>query len=331
MVSFTDTAANTGGLATVVISGSNVQPASVTFNNSALNYTVSGSYGIVGSTGLTKSGTGLLTIATGNGYTGPTTISGGTLAIGGAGNLGGGNYAANIANSGALVVNTTSNQTFGGIISGNGALYQSGSAITTLLGANTYTGGSYVNGGTLQLQGNAFNTTAGSYAIASGAVLNLSGAGGTLIPPSGITTISGSGALLVSNGAFNDTAGGGRNTVLALSPSSVIIVAAGAGLQYRQLPVHDMDEQQVRDGAKRDTRPLEREPGVRRRADGQRHDHLEFCGQRAHVDGRRGERFRHVQRCIQQRDQFGAAIINQVGHGRRDLDRRRQLLGRHHD
>ena len=42
-------------------------------------------------------------------YTGSTSITAGTLQIGGAGSLGSGNYAAAIANSGAFVVNTSGN------------------------------------------------------------------------------------------------------------------------------------------------------------------------------------------------------------------------------
>ena len=89
-----------------------------------------------------------------NTYSGSTTISGGTLQIGGAGCLGGGNYAAAIANSGALVVNTSSNQTFGGAITGSGSLTQSGPGMLTLSNAgNTYSGATNVLGGTLFVSG----------------------------------------------------------------------------------------------------------------------------------------------------------------------------------
>ncbi len=60
-----------------------VTPSSVTFNNDALNYTLTGSGKISGSTGLTKQGVATTTIANtgGNDYTGPTVIAGGTLSV----------------------------------------------------------------------------------------------------------------------------------------------------------------------------------------------------------------------------------------------------------
>jgi autotransporter-associated beta strand protein len=61
----------------------NVQPASVTVNNTNLNYTLVGTGKIGGAGGLTKRGTGTFTIANSaaNDYTGITTIAGGTLVV----------------------------------------------------------------------------------------------------------------------------------------------------------------------------------------------------------------------------------------------------------
>jgi autotransporter-associated beta strand protein len=60
-----------------------VNPTSVTFDNSSLNYTVNGTGKISGSTGLTKQGMGATTIANtgGNDYTGKTVIAGGALSV----------------------------------------------------------------------------------------------------------------------------------------------------------------------------------------------------------------------------------------------------------
>ena len=54
-------------------------------------------------------------------------------------------------NNGVFVMNTSSNQTFSGVISGTGTFYQNGSGATTLSAANTYTGGTNIGGGTLAL------------------------------------------------------------------------------------------------------------------------------------------------------------------------------------
>jgi fibronectin-binding autotransporter adhesin len=76
------------GTTTVNISVADVSPASVTFNNSANNYTLIGSKAIAGATGLVKTGSGSLTIQNTNTFTGPVAISGGTVSIDFDANLG---------------------------------------------------------------------------------------------------------------------------------------------------------------------------------------------------------------------------------------------------
>jgi autotransporter-associated beta strand protein len=61
-----------------------VTPASVTFANNAGNYTISGAGGIGGSASLSVTGTDKVTLSTTNTYTGPTTVTSGTLVIGAA-------------------------------------------------------------------------------------------------------------------------------------------------------------------------------------------------------------------------------------------------------
>jgi len=69
--------ANNGHYA-VTLNGT-VSPTSVTFNNSAGNYTLSGSGGIAGSGSLTLYGSGTVTISTANTYTGGTNVENGEL------------------------------------------------------------------------------------------------------------------------------------------------------------------------------------------------------------------------------------------------------------
>jgi autotransporter-associated beta strand protein len=77
-VTFSDAAA-TG---TVSIAAA-VNPGSVTFTNSSLNYAVnSTSLGISGSTGITMTGTGQVTVTGSNTYSGNTTLAGGIYALG---------------------------------------------------------------------------------------------------------------------------------------------------------------------------------------------------------------------------------------------------------
>lgn len=80
----------------------------------------SGDYG--GTAALAKTGAGTMLLTAANTYTGDTTISAGTLEIGGAGSLASGAYAGAIANSGALVISSSAHQTLSGVLSGNGPL-----------------------------------------------------------------------------------------------------------------------------------------------------------------------------------------------------------------
>jgi autotransporter-associated beta strand protein len=143
-------------------------------------------------TGLTKSGTGALTISGANTYTGTTNINAGTLvlsggsaivdtgavslantsganlqlnssetigSLSGGGSLGGGL----LLGANTLTVGDASSKNFGGLISGTGgALTKQGNGTLTLSAANTYTGTTTVTAGTL-----AYGI---SDALASGAV-----------------------------------------------------------------------------------------------------------------------------------------------------------------
>lgn len=119
-----------------------------------------------------------------NTFTGATGV-GGTLTIGGAGQLGTGSYAGaiSIATGGSLVMNTSANQTLGGVISGDGSFTQSGTGTTTLNGANTYTGTTTVNDGALV----AGNATAFGSAFTAALVFGASSSGTVRLNGNNIT------------------------------------------------------------------------------------------------------------------------------------------------
>jgi autotransporter-associated beta strand protein len=131
--------------ATLAVNRSNT----VIQGNNALKVAVSGD----GDFAQIGGGTTILNLA--NTYTGDTTISDGTLEIGGTGTLGNGSYAGatSIGLGSVLKLSTSSNQTFSGPISGAGAIIKdTNSATLTLSGANfSFSGPVTVNTGILSL------------------------------------------------------------------------------------------------------------------------------------------------------------------------------------
>ena len=143
-VTFNDTASNT----TVMLVGTNT-PASITVNSSS-NYVFGGAGLISGATGLSKSGTGMLTISnTGvSTYSGAVNISGGILRAGNANALGT-TVGVTITNTGALDVGglsfsaksvTVSGAGTAGAILNSGAAQQTALQFVTLAGNTTFGG-----------------------------------------------------------------------------------------------------------------------------------------------------------------------------------------------
>ncbi|MCX6854552.1 MAG: autotransporter-associated beta strand repeat-containing protein [Verrucomicrobia bacterium] len=171
---------------------------------------------------LTKSGTGKWVLAGVNSYTGNTTIntSGGTLEIGGAGQLGSGSYGGTIAvgASSTFSYASSANQTLTNVVSGSGALSKSGASTLALTGANTYSGGTTVSAGALEV-----NNTSGSGTGSGTVTVN-----GTLAGEGSITSSAGNyvylngtlqvGSLGATQGTdFSITTSGGGSTVLGAS------------------------------------------------------------------------------------------------------------------
>ena len=150
---------------------------SIGANNVSTTYTGS----LSGGGGLTKVGSGVLTLGGSDSYGGPTNVSSGTLQmlIAGAGNgipdtsavaiaasatldingtsetigplSGSGNVTLGSSTLGNLTVNSTGDSTFSGVISGAGSFWKSGPAALTLSGQNTYSGDTRIPAGTLRI------------------------------------------------------------------------------------------------------------------------------------------------------------------------------------
>jgi autotransporter-associated beta strand protein len=213
-VTFNDTSANQ-----TVNLVSAEQPGWVTVNTAA-NYLFQDGSGvgagkISGSTGLTKAGTGTLTVLTIDNNFGPTVITAGTLQVGNdstTADLGTGN----LTNNGAVVYAQTDNRSVAGQISGGGSLTQAGSAVLTLAANNTYSGPTTITSGTLQVgTGGAAGTLGTSTVVNNSALVvnrsgvlvlgnNQSGTGSFTTIGAGLVTLAGTnsyqGGTAVSNG-----------------------------------------------------------------------------------------------------------------------------------
>ncbi|HEV2693338.1 MAG TPA: autotransporter-associated beta strand repeat-containing protein, partial [Verrucomicrobiae bacterium] len=184
---------STGSSNPVVNLAVTVAPAAVTVN-SANNYTFAGVSGISGTTGLTKTNSGTLSISATNSFTGPTVVGSGILetfqlAIGGSASAIGaaGSSPTNLVlyngstfryasadspttdrgmtlNSGNTTIDTASgaNLTENGTLTGSASLTKYGPGTLTLGVPNTYAGGTVVSNGVLALGANNANYDGGS-------------------------------------------------------------------------------------------------------------------------------------------------------------------------
>lgn len=182
---------------------------------------------VSGGSALTKYNPGILSLNGVNTYSGATTISAGTLTIGGAGQLGAGSYAGKITNNATFNYASSATQTLSGIISGTGALHQSGPGKLTLNAANTYTGATTVSGGTLAL--------GGSGSIGGSAVTVSSGA---TLANAATTTRTIGGATVLNSGGFASFTATGPGTLgkisvtgnLTLNGNAITVNLSGSSL-----------------------------------------------------------------------------------------------------
>lgn len=200
------------GSRTINIAAGNVQPAKLTFNNGAgVDYTLqsSGGYGITGTTGLTKSGQGVLTITTANSYSGDTVLNAGRLQIG--------NSTGNALGTGKLVLN-------GGVVSSDSSTARSISSSVNLAVDMTF--GDALNNGSLTFSGPVALAGTRQLTINSPVVMSgiISGSGCGLIKSgSGVLTLAGtntySGGVTLNAGQLN------LNNNQALGTAGTFVIA----------------------------------------------------------------------------------------------------------
>jgi autotransporter-associated beta strand protein len=235
---------------TVSIQAEGVSAGTVVFQNGGISYTLrnsSGATGITGSTAISKTGAGGVTLDDVNTYSGGTAVGAGVLAIGNAGALGSGLVtlsAGTLSNTtalasgsgvqnaislaGAATVNTGSGDLLlSGVISGgSGGLVKDGAGNLTLTAVNTYTVPTTIRAGALTISGTG-GLGGGTYAgaIANSGVLTYNSSAAQVlsgtITGAGSLTQSGSGTLTLANNSSSFTGGITiTNGTLAANPTS---------------------------------------------------------------------------------------------------------------
>lgn len=177
------------GASNTTINLANSLPVGGVTVSSAADYTFGGDGSISGGGGLTKFGAGTLTILTTNTYSGPTVVTGGTLAVN---NLGDGGSPSSIGSAAAAATNlvldggtlalageqTSTNRSLtvgasggtitvpasnslqiSGQVTGAGALTKTGAGNLILASANTHAGGTFVSDGKLVLATDTANVS----------------------------------------------------------------------------------------------------------------------------------------------------------------------------
>lgn len=240
LVLFNDTATSFD----VSVQATSVEPGSITFDNSANNYTLEGNP-IAGVGSFTKNGTGKVTITNDNTFTGLATINAGTVALGdGSGTTG--NLGSNplLTNNASLETNFNATEVLTQVISGTGSLTQKGSGTVVLATDNTYSGGTTIDAGaTLQIgNGGLFGSVVGNI-VTNGTLTFNRGDGGTfannISGEGGISKAlnTGSTATITGNNTFDgdvEIAGSlaaGSTTALGSTVGVTTISAAGGRLE----------------------------------------------------------------------------------------------------
>ena len=193
-----------------------------------------------GQGGLSKAGSGVLTLTGANTYSGGTTISTGTLQVGQGGSTG--SLAGNVTNNATLAFNRSNAVSYTGVVSGVGALTKAGSGALTLTGANTYSGATTVSAGSLVVNGNI--STSSLTTVQGGALLGGSGSTGSVMVESGGTLAPGnSPGTLIVNGTLSLAAGstfayqytGGGTAADLMQVNGALSLGTGALLSLQNL------------------------------------------------------------------------------------------------
>ncbi len=156
---------------------------SVTVGGANDNASFTGTLTAIGNAGLTKIGAGSQTIAKPN-YSGPTTISAGTLQLGDGTHTFTAIPAGTIIDNGILgiAIPTGATLTYANGITGSGGLTVLGGGTFTLSGANTYTGPTLISAGTVNATNDSSLGRNSDVTVVTGATLNVPARGSSGLP-----------------------------------------------------------------------------------------------------------------------------------------------------
>ncbi len=227
-VQFDDTA--TG--ATNINLTTTLLPASITASNSVLPYILTGTGKISGGAGLTKYGSGTLTVANAgnNDFVGNITINAGAIQFGNGSTNGNLPVTGTITDNGNLIFNHSNNTLVPNTVTGGGTLTQNGNDVVTLTASNSFNGLAVVNTGMLLVNGvlsgaltNAAGATVGGNGTNAGAasisgVIQPSAASGmpATFTLGGLDLLAGATPRFILNGT-DSTMGNGVNDLLQVN------------------------------------------------------------------------------------------------------------------
>jgi len=183
-----------------------------------------------GSKSLTLAGDGRVILSGIGSYTGPTTVSAGTLQLGD-GIAKNGSVAGNITDNSALILANPSSQTYAGLISGTGSLTKTGSGKFTYSAATGPSGSIGVNQGTLAIPLGLANA-GGAITLASGATLEAGGNIKRAVLGNGIVTATDDLYIgrSLQTGQFNQGGVPGTGGTLNVSGNAVVLVSNDAAI-----------------------------------------------------------------------------------------------------
>jgi fibronectin-binding autotransporter adhesin len=179
--------------------------------------------GVVSGTGsVTENGNATVILTQDNTYSGPTTVSAGTLQVGNGGATGSLGSDAAVTDNGTLAIDKSGASSFAYNVSGSGALVNSGPGALSLTGSLTYQGNTTINAGVVKIGANNQLPSTATVAGSTGSLNLNGGASAGVLDLAGFnqTVNALSGASGTVNGLITNSAASGTNTLTVLDASA---------------------------------------------------------------------------------------------------------------